>query len=277
MSDTLTIFKRIDGAYAELASMSFVKDKWVGKWIDAREDGKIVGKTPDPTDKNGYYVISIQQILSAVQKVHAKWGIKVFFEGPYYDASNSEKRLTISHKDRYGNDVQTIIANGHYDVRIIGSGEDDCIAMRVQCEAKDTVANDKLGNKLLTNAMRCLYRSLYSIDGDDSKDPEEVGAEIEASDIPSGEAPNPRETKRMTNDPFFSKPDAQVEEANLAKAEQCRKAIMELIESDPFNIPGIITEYSTQYGRIDTWGAGIAVRVYKELKSEGCKLKEVAL
>ena len=52
---------------------------------------------------------------------------------------------------------------------------------------------------------------------------------------------------------------------------------MELIESDPFNIPGIITEYSTQYGRIDTWGAGIAMRVYKELKNEGCKLKEVAL
>ncbi|MBQ7620791.1 MAG: hypothetical protein IJV02_00050 [Candidatus Methanomethylophilaceae archaeon] len=255
MSDTLTIFKRIDGAYAELASMSFTKDKWVGKWIDVKEDGKIVGKIIDPTDKNGYYVVSIRQILSAVQNVHAKWGIKVFFEGPYYDASNSEKRLTVSHKDRYGNDVQTVIANGHYDVRIIGSGEDDCISMRVQCEAKDSVANDKLGNKLLTNAMRCLYRSLYSIDGDDSKDPEEVGVEIEVPDIPSREA----KAQDAMTDSFFG----------MTRQEKKAK-VLEWIKSNP-DSEDLAYAYETYGKDTETWQLGVFVHLYDDVVSKEVK------
>ena len=213
-----------------------------------------------------YNFIPIGQILQAVRKAHAQAGVTVVFGSPEYDAEQFEKRYSYQKKSSYGESTW-FAANGHIHATIYGSSVDDCIEMEVPFEAQDN--SDKLTNKIITNAERCLYRVLYAIDEGDATDPEAFNEPMEA--------PSPRETKRMTNDPFFSKPDTQVEEANLAKAEQCRKAIMELIESDPFNIPGIITEYSTQYGRIDTWGAGIAMRVYKELKSEGCKLKEVAL
>lgn len=183
----MTIYERLDNAYKDVAKVTFKKDKWVGKWVVTRDkNGKQV-KNPDPSDTNGYWVISITQILDAVQKVHAEHGIKCIFEGPFYDQQNNEKRITISHKDKYGNDVQTVVANGHYDVKIIGEGPDDMIETRAQCEGKDSSNNDKLGNKLLTNGMRSLYRSMYSIDGDDTRDPEEENIAVQGA--PAEEAP----------------------------------------------------------------------------------------
>ena len=276
----MTIYERIDAAFMELAKTEFKKDKWVGKSVVTRDaNGKKI-KTPDLT-QDGYYVMEISQILSTVQRVHAAHGIKCVFEGPYYDASNGEKRITIDYQTSRG-DSKRVIANGHYHVRIIGEGPDDMIEMDVQCEAWDTPGNDKLGNKLLTNAQRCLYRSLYAIDGDDSQDPEEVNTAI------TGQAP-----PRAAEDPFFGNTEASgvsnteadvtkenpaQEDVNFKKAAECRKAINDWVSEDPLVNAGheIIADFVQRFGMLDQWKAGTCIQCYKELKDAEVKgLKEV--
>lgn len=269
----MTIYDRIDAAYADIVGHQFTKDRWVGKWIDQKDErGRIVGKIPDPSDRNGYYVISIQNILAVVQQAHAKHGVKVFFEGPFYDPEKQEKRITLTQKDRYGNDSQTVYANGHYRVEIVGEGPEDTIQKEVQCEAKEPASGDKLGNKLLTNAMRSLYRSLYSIDADDSRDPEEIGTGVD-SDAPL----SPRE--QAANDPFFGKADQEEIKVNLRKSTECRKAIQDWIDEDPLGHGSheIIGDYAGRFGQIDKWEPGTLVQCYKELRDAGAQLREVRL
>jgi len=86
-----------------------------------------------------------------------------------------------------------------------------------------------------------------------------------------------RLAKQAQADPFLSKPEPTEEDRNIAKAEECREAILDFVTASGFDLPQIIVDYATQYGRVDTWDSGIAMRVYKELKAEGHKLKEVAL
>lgn len=283
----MTIYERIDDAYELISKAVFKKDKWVGKYIVTRDANNNKVRQPD-LSQDGYYVISITQILDVVQKAHAQFGIKCIFEGPYYDSDNNEKRITVPWRDS-----KRTIANGHYDVRIYGEGPEDVIEMRVQCEAWDTEANDKLGNKLLTNAQRSLYRSLYAIDGDDSKDPEEENPAVQGA-----------LTERPTDDPFFGKkapaetpteapkpsadtsateasvtePAPEKDNANIRQATACRKAIDEWISED-YNRTNneIITEYVKSNGPMDQWAFGTMVHCYKDLRDSGEKLKEVNL
>jgi hypothetical protein len=68
----MTIYERIDSAYACIADVTFIKDKWVGKWVTTRDEkGNKIRKPDLSQDNNGYWVISITQILDAVQKAHA--------------------------------------------------------------------------------------------------------------------------------------------------------------------------------------------------------------
>lgn len=283
----MTIYERIDKAYAEVAQHEFKKDTWVGKWIVTRDNNGKKVRNPDPD--NGYYVIGITQILKVIQAVHAKHGIKCIFEGPFFDTENSEKSITIP----FGSGKRAI-ANGHYDVKIIGEGPDDMIETRAQCRAWDTEGNDKLDNKLLTNAMRSLYRSLYSIDGDDSLDPEEENPAVQGA-----------LTEGPTDDPFFGKkaptetpteapkpsvdtsateasvtePAAEKEDkANIRQATACRKAIDEWISEDYNRASNeIIAEYVKSNGPMDQWAFGTMVHCYKDLRDSGEKLKEVNL
>jgi len=258
----MTIYERIDNAYKEVAEHEFKKDKWVGKWVVTRDPdtGKKV-KTPD-LNSDGYWVISITQILDVIQKVHARNGIKCIFEGPYYNIQDNEKRVTVPWRD-----TKRVIATGHYEVRIIGEGPDDMIETRAQCEAWDTEANDKLNNKLLTNAMRSLYRSLYAIDGDDTKDPEE-------------ENPTVTDSEPAQQDPFFSKKEPTTE-ADVTKAEntertaawaekkadELRPDLIQFYQQNPQC--SIVAERIKDHGQISDWRPDIVIQVHGDLKKEG--------
>ena len=171
-TDTLTIYQRIDRAMADLMEADFTKSKMV--WI--RPPGTNFKADPG----NGYAILPIGDILAEVRRVHGRWGIKPFFG-----------RIVIDERLASDREVHAI---GHVDYRLIGRDADDCIEGTLAVEAQDRA--DKLVNKLLTNAERSLYRSLYSIDGDDAQDPEEVNR------------PAPETPKRP--DPFFDrKPKAE--------------------------------------------------------------------
>jgi hypothetical protein len=136
------------------------------------------------------------------------------------------------------------------------------IETRAQCEAWDTEANDKLGNKLLTNAQRSLYRSLYAIDGDDSQDPEEENTAVTGTPTPS-------------TDRFFGKNEEDTE--SVRKSEECRAAILSFLKEDPSNPPEAVQIFSSRYGQVEQWRPGTCLQCYKELRDAGYKLKEVAL
>ena len=163
-----SVYDRIREAQRLIAEENFVKDKKV----ELRGGG-------------GYSIIPIAQILDAVRRAHARAGIVTVFGRPEYDAEAGEFRK--SGTPSY--------ALGHVDVKIIGDGPGDMLEVRVPCEAQDT--SDKLTNKLLTNAMRCLYRTLYSIDA--SEDPEDENRELPP---PMSRAEKAEAAKA---DPFFGK------------------------------------------------------------------------
>ena len=177
----MSIYERIDAAYAEISQTSFTKDGTV----------RVSGSA-------GYKFISIGQILEPVRKAHGRWGVKVFFGTPEYNIEKGEKRFSIQ---RGGGTWQ--VANGHIDVRIFGKDEDDCITMSVPFEAQDN--SDKLTNKILTNAERCLYRTLYAIDEGDASDPEAVN-------IPMPGENTARVREQAKEDPFFGSKKEKKEE-----------------------------------------------------------------
>lgn len=177
----MSIYERIDAAYAEISQTSFTKDGTV----------RVSGSA-------GYKFISIGQILEPVRKAHGRWGVKVFFGTPEYCTEKGEKRFAIQ---RGGGTWQ--VANGHIKVRIIGRDEEDCIDMTVPFEAQDN--SDKLTNKILTNAERCLYRTLYAIDEGDASDPEAVNVPIPGENTA-------RVREQAKDDPFFGSKKEKKEE-----------------------------------------------------------------
>lgn len=171
----LNVFQRLNIAYKVIADYKFVKDKYV----ETRRPNS--SKKDDKGD--GYWYVSIGQILEAVRNAHAQAGLVVIFGVPEYDTEKGEKRYTYIKKEqkwnpnyqRYdytGKETTWYAANGHVDVSIFGRDEDDCIRTMVAFEVQDN--SDKLTNKILTNAQRSLYRTLYAIDGDDAQDPEAI-------------------------------------------------------------------------------------------------------
>lgn len=152
-ADDRTIHQRIADAYRDIAATDFTKSGTV----------KVGGR-------ESYGFIPIGQILQAVRDAHARHGIFTIFGRPEFDVQASEKRYSYTKKSPYdGRETTWVAANGHIDVRICGAGG-DCIEVTVPCEAQDN--SDKLTNKLITNAERCLYRTLYAIDEGDATDPE---------------------------------------------------------------------------------------------------------
>ena len=171
MTATDNVFSRIQKAYRTIASQGFSKS------------GQVKGAA-------SYSFIPIGQILEAVRKAQADAGLTVVFGRPEYDHDNHEKRWEYS-KEGYNGKSTWFAAVGHIEVRIYGTSADDCLEMTIPFEAQDN--SDKLTNKIITNAERCLYRTLYSID-EGSEDPESINVPME---------PEPPKKVDPKSDPFF--------------------------------------------------------------------------
>lgn len=188
MTSPDNIFVRIQKAYAIISAVGFTKSKTV--------QGK--------NKEDHYKFIPIGQILDAVRKAQADVGITVVFGRPEYDHDNHEKRWEFK-KEKINpvtgdKTVSTwYAAVGHIEVRLYGASADDCIETSVPFEAQDN--SDKLTNKIITNAERNLYRTLYSID-EGSEDPEAVN--IPMDNVESAE---PESSIKPSNDRFFGKKD----------------------------------------------------------------------
>lgn len=144
------IYARIQQAYKTIAAKGFTKD------------GQVKGAA-------SYKFISIGQILEAVRKAQADAGITVIFGRPEYDHDNHEKRWEFTKKSQFGESTW-YAAVGHISVTLYGADADDFIQTEIPFEAQDN--SDKLTNKIITNAERTLYRTLYSIDEGTDEDPE---------------------------------------------------------------------------------------------------------
>lgn len=178
-SDPITVYQAIGNAYKTIAATDFAKSGTVG------------------TGRNSYKFVPIGQILGAVRKANSEQGIVVVFGRPEYDPQQCEKRYSYERQTEYGKTTWHA-ANGHIDVRIFGPAG-DCIEMTVPCEAQDN--SDKLTNKLITNAERTLYRTLYAIDEDDAEDPETICDENTTELTPK---PDRKEhSEKAKKDPFF--------------------------------------------------------------------------
>ena len=185
MTESPTVYERIAAAYQDIAAMPFVKS------------GTVNAGTRD-----SYKFVPISQILQAVREAHARHGVIVLFGRPEYDAEQGEKRYTYEKTSRDGSyTTRWQAANGHIDVRICGGSAEDVIELTVPCEAQDN--SDKLTNKLITNAERTLYRTLYAIDEGDEDDPEAVNEPIEKPAPQVSRA----EKLRQSSDPFFTTGD----------------------------------------------------------------------
>lgn len=211
--------------------------------------------TKSGTVKGGqsYTFIPIGQILQAVRKAHAQAGVTVTFGRPQYDAEQFEKRYTYVKKGQYG-ETTWHAANGHIVATIYGSSVEDCIEMEVPFEAQDN--SDKLTNKIITNAERCLYRVLYAIDEGDATDPEAFNFEMPAEEPPKslrGQA---------IEDPFFSpskKDIGTVAKERRASVEipKAKQALAKLRDSD--DVPTTLQAY------IELLGSGIAMWLDKDI------------
>ncbi|MBE6524446.1 MAG: hypothetical protein E7Z65_06215 [Thermoplasmata archaeon] len=241
-------------------------------------------KSGTVTGGQKYNFIPIAQILDAVRKAHASAGVTVTFGIPEYDTGQFEKRYSYQKKSQYG-ETTWFAANGHIHATIYGSSVNDRIEMDVPFEAQDN--SDKLTNKIITNAERCLYRVLYAIDEGDATDPEAFNYQME-------DAPKQTRAEKMANDPFFAKRPSPDTEASFVTADKvssrsqtewdaiagdCKKAILEWLEEDQVMnaVNEVWTHYNTEHGVYRTWQSGLWIQVYKELKADGAKLKEVAL
>jgi len=220
MSNDLTIYQRIAQAYKEISAQAFEKT------------GTVTGAG------GGYRFIPIGQILEVVRRAQSNAGVVVVFGRPMYDASQGEARTSYEKTSTtpYGDKRTTTWyhAVGHIDVRIYGASDDDCIEVSVPFEAQDN--SDKLTNKIVTNAERCLYRTLYTID-EGGEDPEAVN---EPNEAPApAPAPAPKKAREAPkDDPFFAKPDTakpasdDISDAELAniinvrgRADCCKEAV----------------------------------------------------
>lgn len=268
-SDERTIYQRIADAYRDIAAAGFTKSGTVK-----------VGT------KDSYNFIPIGQILQAVREAHAANGVFTVFGRPEYDVEQGEKRITVEKVSSYDGKKSTwTVANGHIDVTIYGAGGDS-ISMTVPCEAQDN--SDKLTNKLITNAERCLYRTLYAIDEGDATDPEAVNTVL--SDDPADRA---REQAKA--DSFFGKEstpeqrqeqavveamgdDAQFVDATaIAEAAKARREavdvgnaramLAQLRRSDPQN--EILSAYIQKYGGLSQLKDPQVIDCFLDLQDAG--------
>ena len=214
------IYARIQQAYKAIASKGFTKD------------GTVKGAA-------SYKFISIGQILEAVRRAQADAGITVVFGRPEYDHDNHEKRWEYTKEGPYGKSTW-YAAVGHISVRLYGKDADDCIETEIPFEAQDN--SDKLTNKIITNAERTLYRTLYSIDEGSDEDPEAYNVPM----VPE---------KPAKADPFFGDPKKEAPKKAPA-VDRPRETKVETIckmNSDPA-VRLIIKRYAKEYGDdIDAW------------------------
>lgn len=217
------VYARIARASEIISGMRFEKNKYVSI-----------------TSRSGYAIMPIAQILEAVRKAHGEAGVVVAFGRPEFDEDKGEfcKRESAGWS----------WAVGHIDVRIFGEDENDCLEITVPCEARDNA--DKLTNKLITNGMRTLYRTLYSIDGDDAVDPEEIN-EAGAARVEQNRS-NAVESAR--SDRFFGKPTSKTDEPSRSE-EQTRDLVEKWSHLD-FEAEGIMGTFRNRYGEdISKWGS----------------------
>lgn len=119
MTETQSIFERIQAAQQDIAKAKFEKSKEVKMGMGG-----------------GYKIIPIADILQIVRKAQAEHGITLIVGRVMYDKENGE-----GIKDGH--------AIGHVDYRLVGRDMEDAIEGTVTVEARDT--SDKLCNKLITN------------------------------------------------------------------------------------------------------------------------------
>lgn len=200
MTDSKNVIERINDARRIIAGEDFSKS------------GTVKGA-------QSYNFIPIGQILAAVRKAHAQAGVTVVFGTPEYEVQKNERRWTYdkTYTDQYTSKekkTQWHAAIGHIHVTIYGSSVEDLIETDVPFEAQDN--SDKLTNKIITNAERCLYRVLYAIDEGDGSDPEaynepmidpSVRGSFETGDAyvqrETGAAPRKARAQAAEGDSFF--------------------------------------------------------------------------
>lgn len=182
-----SVCQRIAEASALIAKSDFTKD------------GQVRGT-------KSYPYIPIAQILDVVRKAQAAAGVIPVFGRPVYDPENREGR-----RDQGNSWTQ---ANGHVPVTIYGA-DGDSIETDIAFEVKDN--SDKLTNLIYSNAMRNLYRTLYSIDeGKADDDPESTNVEnavaFSGTSAEAVEEARRKENRRKLaeqaqNDPLFRTAD----------------------------------------------------------------------
>ena len=194
------VYARIAAAYQDIAAETFEKT------------GTVAGSG------GGYKFIPIGQILNIVRRAHGKHGVIVVFGKPEYDADQGEGRTKLDKttKNSYGETRTTTwhYAIGHIDVKIFGGSDDDYIETSVPFEVQDN--SDKLTNKIITNAERCLYRTLYAID-EGGEDPESVNETNEIVSEKKVAAPPTIQKKVACNvpetDKFFGRKEPSKKES----------------------------------------------------------------
>lgn len=189
--------------------------------------------------RQAYNFIPISQILETVRRAQAKAGVFVVFGAPEYDPSQRERRWEYETTNpQYGTKTTWYCANGHISATIYGA-DGDSIETVVPFEAKDN--SDKLTNKILSNAMRSLYRTLYSID--------EGSADPEAENVPNEVVETTTKENRRAaleaaqEDGFFS---------GKKPLQKLAKEVVETSRKSEIN-DGIKGRYTAQYGQIDNW------------------------
>ncbi len=240
--DSLTIYQRMDRALAEITDVELTKSKMV--WL--REPGT----NHNRDEGKGYSIVPIADILKIVRRIHGHWGIKTEIG-----------KVKILEKSVSGSIVHVI---GTCKCRLIGKDDTDVYKTTVNVEAKDS--SDKLYNKLRTNALRNLYRTVYNLDGDESQDPEEVNTP----------APAPKK------DSFFDKPfkgtpvkipakkdDAKPDDAHKeAVTDRPREVMVDTIfkASRRAATRGIVTKFSKTAGDDPhTWSDEVVADCYAEI------------
>lgn len=229
------VIERINHAREIIAEQPFVKS---GSVMTGGKNAKV-----------SYSFIPISQILDAVRRAHAIAGVTVVLGRPEYDTENAEKRYSYVKRNAYGDETTWYAANGHIDCTIYGSSVDDRLEISVPFEAQDN--SDKLTNKIITNAERCLYRVLYSIDEGDGSDPEAVNIPLENISLPDDPFFSPRKTAKPSADRDVAQMRDTIQKANNNKdipacAEAIRKA-------------------RSEHGFMSAWTDDVVAKVYDEI------------
>lgn len=249
MATERNIYARIQQAYKAIAAKGFSKS------------GKVETK-----GEAQYNFIPIGQILEAVRRAQADAGITVIFGRPEYDHDNHEKRWEYK-KKKYDMRSQKEIestwyaAVGHLTVRLYGADADDYIELEIPFEAQDN--SDKLTNKIITNAERTLYRTLYSID-EGSEDPEAFNYPMEPEEPTPARAP--------VNDPFFGGAPKKPAPKAEASTDRPREVMVDTIckMNNTAAMRPIVKEQAKKYGDdIDSWTDEEVKAAYKAVIEAG--------